>query len=153
MIEDGYTPPTKLDSEKVVYKPHSEWDEKDFTIVNLNSKAITCIIKGLTCSEFHKVMNITYPKEMQEYLKITHEGTNEIKNSKNNMLTQEFESLLVMPNESMDVFLNRFKDITNNLQSFEKVVTCFDMNNKVLRSLPMEYNSIINPIQIYKDII
>ena len=46
---------------------------------------------------------------------------------------------------------NRFKAITNNLQSLGKVITCFEMNNKVLRSLPIEYNNIINPIEIYKD--
>ena len=44
MIEEGYTPPTKMDGEKVVSKPHSEWDEKDFNLANLNSKAINCII-------------------------------------------------------------------------------------------------------------
>ena len=64
---------------------------------------------------------------------------------------QEFGSTRLMPNESMDDFLNRFKGITDNLQSLEKVIKCFDMNNKVLRSQPMEYNS-INPIEIYKDI-
>ena len=63
MIEDGYTPSTKLDGEKVVSKPRSEWDEKDFTIVNLNSKAISCIINDLKCSEFHKVVSITCAKK------------------------------------------------------------------------------------------
>ena len=96
-------------------------------------------------------MNITCAKEMWNYLEVTHEGTNEIKNSKINVFTQEFESIRLLLNESIDKFLNRFKNITNNLQSLEKVITCFEMNNKVLRSLPMEYNSIINPIEIYKD--
>ena len=68
------------------------------------------------------------------------------------MLTQDFESIRLLPNESIDEFLNRFKSITNNLQSLEKVITCFEMSNKVLRPLPMEYNSIINPIEICKDI-
>ena len=68
------------------------------------------------------------------------------------MLTLEFESIGLMPNESMEGFLNRFKEMTNNLQSLRRDITCFDMNNKVLRSLLIEYNSIINPIKIYKDI-
>jgi len=68
------------------------------------------------------------------------------------MLTQEFESIRLLLNESMDDFLNKFKGITNNLQLLGRKVTSSDMNNKVLRSLPMEYNTIINPIQIYKDI-
>ena len=97
-------------------------------------------------------MNITSPKETWNYLEITHERTNEIKNSKINMLTQGFEFIRLLPNESIDEFLNRFKSITNNLQSLGKIITYFEMNNKVLRSLPIKYNSIINPIEIYKDI-
>jgi len=68
------------------------------------------------------------------------------------MFTQDFESIRLLPNESIDEFLNRFKSIANNLQSFGKVITGFKMNNKVLRSLPMKYNNIINLIEIYKDI-
>lgn len=64
LIEDGYTPPTKLIEEKMVQKPHSEWNEKDSALANLNSKAIRCIINGLTSNEFHNVMNITCAKKM-----------------------------------------------------------------------------------------
>ena len=68
------------------------------------------------------------------------------------MFTQESESIRLLLNESMDDFLNKFKGITNNLHSLGRKVKIFDMNNKVLRSLPMEYNSIMNPIEIYKNI-
>jgi len=50
MIEDGYTPP-KWVVKKVVSRPRYKWDEKDFNLANLNSKAISCIINGLTSSE------------------------------------------------------------------------------------------------------
>ena len=96
-------------------------------------------------------MNITRVKEIWNYLEVTHEGTNEIKNRKINMHTQDFESIRLLPNESIDEIFNWLKSITNNLQSHGKVITCFEMNNKALRS-PMEYNSIINPIEIYMDI-
>jgi len=49
MIKYGYTLPTKLDGEQVVSKPRSKCDEKDFTMVNINSKTISRII-DLTCS-------------------------------------------------------------------------------------------------------
>ena len=146
MIENDYTSSTIEVDGKKVPKSRSEWDERDFSFANLNSKAISCIINELSCNEFHKVMNITCAKKMWNYLEVTHEGTNEIKNSKINMLTQDFESIRLLPNESIDEFLNKFKSITKNLQSFRKVISCFEMNNKVLRSLPMKYNSIINPI-------
>jgi len=61
--------------------------ERGFSFANLNFKAISCIINGLSCNKFHKVMNTTYVKEIWNYLEVTHEGTNKIKNSKINMLT------------------------------------------------------------------
>ena len=87
MIEDGYTSLTiEVDGKKVL-KCWSEQDERNFSFANLNSKTISCISNGLSCNEFHKVMNITCTKEMWNQLEVTHEGTNEIKNSKINMLT------------------------------------------------------------------
>ena len=49
-------------------------------------------------------MNITCAKKMWNYLEVTHKGTNEIKNSKINMLTEDFESIQLFPNESIDEF-------------------------------------------------
>jgi len=123
----------------------------NFFYANLYSKAISCIINGLSCNKFHKVMNITYAKEMWNYLEVTHEGTNEIKNSKINMLTQEFESIRLFPNESIDEFLNWFKSITNNLQSLEKslivlkwTIKCWDiyLRNKIVSSIPLRSTKI-----------
>jgi len=64
MIKNDYTPFTKMIGEKVVSKPRFEWDDKDFALANLKSKAVSCIINGLTCNEFHKIMNITFAKKM-----------------------------------------------------------------------------------------
>ena len=64
MIEDGYTSPTKNADHKIVPKPHFKWDKHKFALANLNSKAISCIINGLTFNEFHKVINITCGKEI-----------------------------------------------------------------------------------------
>lgn len=65
-------------------------------------------------------MNITCAKEMLNYLEVIHEGTNEIKINKINMLTQEFERIRLLPNELIDDFLNSFKSIANNLHSLGK---------------------------------
>jgi len=68
-------------------------------------------------------MNITCAKEMWNYLEVTHKGTNKIKNSKINMLIQDFKSIRLLPNESIDDFLNMFKNIANNIQSLGKIIT------------------------------
>jgi len=84
MNEDDYTSPTiEVDGKKV----RKSWSEWDFSFANLNFRAISCIINGLSYNEFHKVMNIICAKEIWNYLEVTHEGTNETKNSKINMFT------------------------------------------------------------------
>jgi len=91
----------------------SKWDDKDFVLAKLNSKAISCMINGLTCIEFHNIISITCAKEMWNYREVTHKGTNEIKNYKINTLTQEFKSIRLISNELIDDFLNKFKSISN----------------------------------------
>jgi len=54
-------------------------------------------------------MNITCAKEIWDYREVTYERTNEIKNNKINILSQEFEYIGLLPNETIDDFLNRFK--------------------------------------------
>lgn len=96
-------------------------------------------------------MNITCAKEMQDYLEVTHEKTNEIKNSNINMLTQEFESLNLLPNVELMIFLTG-SSISPTTFNHLKRVTYHEMNIKVLRSLPNGVQQLINPIVIYKDI-
>jgi len=79
MIEDGYTSPTKNADHKIVPKPHFKWDKHKFALANLNSKAISCIINGLTFNEFHKVINITCAKGIRNCLEVSHEGPIKLK--------------------------------------------------------------------------
>jgi len=64
IIEDRYKIPTKYEGDKVLPKPNSKWDDGDFNKVNINSKAISCIINGLTGNEFFEVMKITCAQKM-----------------------------------------------------------------------------------------
>ena len=54
-------------------------------------------------------------------------------------------------NEAIDVFINQFKGITNELQALEREVTDTTMNNKILRSLP-KWNTIIHPLEMIHDV-
>jgi len=54
-----------------------------------------------------------------DYPEITHEGTSQVKQSKINMLVIDFEMFSMETNEAIaiDLFFNRFKEITNEFQS------------------------------------
>ena len=72
MIEDGDISATEIDGNKVP-KSRSDQDKEDFTLANLNSKVIGCIINELSCNELHKVMNVICANEVQNYLEVTYQ--------------------------------------------------------------------------------
>ena len=133
MTKEGYEAPTKENDGAKKAKRISKWNELEF--VNLNFKALSTRINGLTRMEFYKVMDITCAKELWDYIEITHKGTSEVKKSKINMLVKDFEILFIKSNEFINEFFNEFKEITNEFQALGKDITSAEMN-KVWRSLP-----------------
>ena len=47
-----------------------EWN-KELEFANLNFKALGTLTNGLTQTEFYKIMNITYAKNLWDYLEVT----------------------------------------------------------------------------------
>jgi len=113
--------------EKIVSKPHSEWDDKYFALAKLKSKTISCIINGLICSEFHKTMNITCAKEMWNNLEAIHKKTNEIKKKQNQYV---YTRVCCLTNQLM-IFLIGSKASSTNFQITWESDYLFEMNNKV----------------------
>ena len=113
MIEDGNGVPTKEVTMPI--KPNQFPNEmrKSKSLPNFNSKALGILINDLTQIEFYKVINITCAKNLWGYLEVTHEGTNQVKKSKINMLVTDFETFFMKSNEAIDEFFNMFKGITN----------------------------------------
>jgi hypothetical protein len=67
---------------------------------------------------------------------VTHvEGTNEVKISKINTLTQEFELFHMQDGETIAEMQQRFVKITNKLHGLGKPITNQDATNKILRCL------------------
>ena len=91
-------------------------------------------------------------KEIWERLEITHEGTNEVKESKINMLVHKYELFKMELNESIIGMFTRFTDIVNNLKSLCKSYSNSDLIRKVLRSLPREWEAKVTTIKEAKDL-
>lgn len=71
-------------------------------------------------------------------MQITHEGTNEVKRSKIDLLMSKYERFEMLPRESIQDMLTRFTDITNELSSFGKNIPNDEQVRKVQRSLPQD---------------
>ena len=107
---------------------------------------------ALDANEFNRISVYTYAKEIWDTLEVTHEGTNQVKESKINMLVHKYELFKMEPTESITNMFTRFSDIVNCLKSLDKDFTNSDLVRKILRSLSRSWESKVTAIQEAKDL-
>ncbi|KAL2337025.1 hypothetical protein Fmac_011471 [Flemingia macrophylla] len=122
-VENGPFIPTIQEGNIVKELPRDRWSEDGKRKVQYNLKA-----KNI----------ITSAKEMQDTLEVTYEGTSDVKRSRINTLTHEYELFRMNQNESIQDMQKRFTHIVNHLASLGKVFQNEDLVNKVLRCLSRE---------------
>ena len=75
----------------MVSKPKQEWDELDKKQVQLNAKVVYILHCAIDRNEFNHVFQCKSAKEIWRLLEITHEGTNQVKESRINILVHDYE--------------------------------------------------------------
>ncbi|KAK2421404.1 gag-protease polyprotein [Trifolium repens] len=135
-IENGPFVPTITDAHGIVTnKTMAQWTEEEKKKANYDAKAQNILISSLGIDQFYHVSHCQSAKEMWDTL-ITHfEGTNDVKISKINTLTQEFELFHMLDGETIEDMQQRFIKITNKLHGLGKPITNQDATNKILRCL------------------
>ena len=108
---------------------------------------------ALDTNEFNQIFVCTSAKEIWDTLEVTHEGTNQVKESKINMLVHKYELFKMKPTESITNMFTGFIDIVNCLKSLGKDFTNSNLVRKFFRSLPRSWESKITAIQEAKDLI
>ena len=82
-----------------------------------------------------------------EQLQVAHEGTNEVRETKMNMLLHEYELFKMDPSEDIKEMFTRFTIIANDLALFDKNLGDEEKVRKVLRSLPKAWRNIRTTIE------
>ncbi|XP_073103323.1 uncharacterized protein [Elaeis guineensis] len=91
-------------------------------------------------------------QQQPQALEVTHEGTNQVKESKINMLVHKYELFKMEHDESITAMFTRFTDIINGLKSLGKSYTNSELVRKILRSLPRTWEAKVTAIQEAKDL-
>ena len=138
--------PTHILNNLVTVKPENDWDDNDRRMVQFNAKAINALYGMLSVNEFNRISSYTLAKEIWDRLEVTHEGINQVKETKVNMLVHKYELFKIEPIETITSMYTRFIDIVNNLKNLGKVYTNSDLGKKILRSLPQAWNSKVTTI-------
>ena len=135
-IENGLFVSTITDAHGIVTnKPMAQWTEEEKKKANYDAKAQNNLISSLGIDQFYHVSHCQSAKEMWDTLVTHFEGTNDVKISKINTLTQEFELFHMLDGETIEDMQQRFIKITNKLHGLGKPITNQDATNKILRCL------------------
>src|SRR6187397_901802 len=154
VIEVGDFEVTKTNAQnEVIPKPMSEFDKEDFEKMEINALAVKLLHCGLGPHEHNRVMGCKNAKEIWDLLQVTHEGTNELKRSKIDLLMSKYERFEMQPKESIQEMLTRFTNIINELVSLGKQIPIDEQVRKVLRSLPQDerWRAKVTALQESKD--
>ncbi|KAL2319838.1 hypothetical protein Fmac_028807 [Flemingia macrophylla] len=85
--------------------------------------------------EFFRISACTTAKEAWELIKVTHEGTPEVRRARKNALIQEYEMFRMLQGETIMDVQKRFTHIVNNLKGLGKKFDEEEVNVKILKSL------------------
>ena len=111
----GYTFPTKnVDGSKIqkLLEEYSDEENKEF---QLNLRAIYILICAIDRTEHNRIFQCKMTTDVWRILEITHEGTNQIKDSKARILVNDYEMFKMKYNESIVEIFTRFTDVVNGL--------------------------------------
>ena len=90
---------------------YSAWTVVQKTEAAANAKAMNMLFCALDKNEFNRVSICTSAYQIWQTLKITHEGTNKVKQSKISMLKNQFQNFRMKQDKSINDMYSRFQDI------------------------------------------
>ena len=80
--------PTPEDPDRMAIKLRTEWTDNEKKAVQLDKKAKNILFMSLEDELFENVVNCRTAKEIWEALLVMHEGTEEVRENKQSLLTQ-----------------------------------------------------------------
>ena len=107
--------------------------EKKF---QLNVKAVFTLQCAMDRNEYNRICQCKSVKEIWRFLEITHEWTNQVKESKINLLVHSYELFFMKENEIIVEMITRFTNIVNDLEALENTYKESERVMKILKSLP-----------------
>ena len=149
LVLTGYT---MLEGSVAVPLTQVEIKEND-RLYGLDSKAMSIFYCGLNRTEYNRISSCTTSTEIWTRLEVTHEGTDEVKETNIRTLTRKYENFKMVLNENIDSFFFRFTEIVNPLMTLGRKFTQAELVSKALWSLKgSEWKNKRNAIEEGKDI-
>ena len=137
LIKNGPLIPTKItENGSEVHKEPNEFDAEDFRKMEKNAKAKKVLYFGIGHDKYTCISECESAKDIWDALQVAHEGTNQVKQSRIELLMRQFELFEMGDRETVMDMYTRFTHITNELKSLVKSFTTEELVRKILRFLP-----------------
>ncbi|XP_016706887.1 uncharacterized protein [Gossypium hirsutum] len=149
---DDLSIPLKQEEELLVPKSRKEWNEGDKMSIQLNAKAMHSLFCALGLDEYSRISSCLNAKEIWGKLEVTHERTSLVKKSNMGILTFNYETFKIKPQEDIKVMPDRFTFVINRLKSYGKTYPNEKVVRKMLRSLPKSWKAKVIAIEEVKNL-
>ena len=116
-----------------------------------NAKAKKLLYFGLSPNEYTRISECERAKDIWDALQVAHEGTNQVKQSRIELLMRKYELFEKGDHETVMEMYTRFTQITNELKSLGKSFTTEELVRKILRFLPHSWEAKVTAIKEAKD--
>ena len=90
-----------------------------------------------------RVAETNIAKQEWDIMETTYQGLNKVKTSKLQILRRDFESMSMKDTDSLESFYTRFIGLINQLKSHGENIEDRRVVEKVLRSLPQRFESLV----------
>jgi len=137
IIENGPCIPMKTTEDgKTVLKKSNEFDSDDFKKLEKNARAKKLLYFGLGSDKYTHISECESAKEIWNALPMAHEGTNQVKHSRIELLMRKYELFEMSDKDTVMDIYTCFTHITNELKSLGKSFTTEELVRKILWFLP-----------------
>ncbi|GJY11676.1 hypothetical protein Tco_0380985 [Tanacetum coccineum] len=109
--------------------------------ISKNEEAKMTIYNALPRKEYERVFMCKTGKEVWHTLIITHQSNSQVKNCKIDLLTQEYEKISILKEETIDSGFTRFNAIVTSLKSLDPDYSSKNHVRKFLRALPLKWRA------------
>ncbi|XP_070020560.1 uncharacterized protein [Nicotiana sylvestris] len=117
------------------------YSKEQLEVVQVNNKARNLLHNAISGEEYEKISSCDTAKEMWDKHEVTYEETNKVKETHINMLVHDYELFSMKKGEFIEEMFARFSKIISDLKAFGKPYTSGDQVRKILRSLPITWQT------------
>ncbi|XP_015075551.1 uncharacterized protein LOC107019652 [Solanum pennellii] len=144
-VKDGETT-------RIVPETRQQYSEADKKNTEKGYKAKKMLVCGTGAEENNRVSAFESGKEIWDCLRTSHEGTEQVKESKVDMLTSQYENFRMKEGETIHDMYTKLSSITNELRCLGEPISTSKQVSKVLRILPQSWESKVVAITEAKDL-